>query len=121
MTDIDSLTKNLTQIVGSLMHMIEKGGSDALLPAGQGIKRTNDMTYHDFLENVLKNRAPLPVIAKKQSYRLQEDIEILYYLSSHTTISGKTFDEMAESKRINRTAESLKSRYHDHIHKIQEK
>lgn len=49
MADIDSLTKNLTQIVGNLMSMIEKGGTDSLLPTGQGITKTNDMTYHDFL------------------------------------------------------------------------
>jgi hypothetical protein len=92
MTDIEGLTKNLTQIVGNLMAMIEKGNSDSLLPNGQGIKRTNEMTYHDFLESVLKNRAPLPVIAIKQSYRLQEDLELLYALSTTKEISGKTFE-----------------------------
>jgi hypothetical protein len=74
MADIDALTKNLTQIVGNLMTMIEKSNSESLIPSVQTIKKTSDMTYHDFLEKVLKNRAPLPVPPKKQSYRLQEDL-----------------------------------------------
>jgi hypothetical protein len=71
MSDIDALTKNLTQIVGSLMTMIEKTNAESLIPVTQNVKKTPDMTYHDFLEKVLKNRSPLPVLAKKQSYRLQ--------------------------------------------------
>lgn len=71
MTDIDSLTKNLTQIVGTLMTMIEKNNAESLIPSSQGIKKTSDMTYHDFLEKVLNNRSPLPILGKKQSYRLQ--------------------------------------------------
>lgn len=71
MSDIDTLTKNLTQIVGNLMTMIEKSNTESLIPTSQTIKKTSDMTYHDFLEKVLKNRQPLPVLAKKQSYRLQ--------------------------------------------------
>lgn len=71
MSDIDALTKNLTQIVGNLMTMIEKSNAESLIPATQTIKKTSDMTYHDFLEKVLKNRPPLPVLAKRQSYRLQ--------------------------------------------------
>lgn len=71
MSDIDALTKNLTQIVGNLMTMIEKSNAESLIPPTQTVKKTNDMTYHDFLEKVLKNRSSLPVLAKKQSYRLQ--------------------------------------------------
>lgn len=71
MSDIDTLTKNLTQIVGNLMTMIEKSNTESLIPPSPTIKKTSDMTYHDFLEKVLKTRQPLPVIAKKQSYRLQ--------------------------------------------------
>jgi len=79
------------------------------------------MTYHDFLEKVLRNKAPLPVLAKKQAYRLQEDLELLLALSSYAQITVKTFEEIANKKRINRTAESLRSRYHEHLFKIQEK
>jgi len=71
MSDIDALTKNLTQIVGNLMTMIEKSNTEALIPTSQTIKKTPDMTYHEFLEKSLKNRQPLPVLVKKQSYRLQ--------------------------------------------------
>lgn len=71
MSDIDTLTKNLTQIVGNLMTMIEKNNTESLIPTSQTIKKTSDMTYHDFLEKVLRTRQPLPVLAKKQSYRLQ--------------------------------------------------
>jgi hypothetical protein len=88
------------------------------MPASQGIKKTADMTYSDFLEKVLKNRSPVPVIGKKQPYTLQEDLELLFALSSFSVISGKTFEEIASKKKINRTAESLKSRYHDYLHKI---
>lgn len=91
MTDIDALTKNLTQIVGNLMTMIEKSNTDSLIPASQAIKKTADMTYHDFLEKVLKNKIPLPVPAKKQSYRLQEDLELLLALSNYGQINVKTF------------------------------
>lgn len=92
MTDIDTLTKNLTQIVGNLMTMIEKSNTDSLIPASQTIKKTNDMTYHDFLERVLRNRPPLPVLQKKQSYRLQEDLELLLLLSNYGQITVKTFE-----------------------------
>lgn len=49
------------------------------------------MTYHDFLERVLKNRQPLAVTGKKQAYGLQEDLELLYALSTYSTITTKTF------------------------------
>lgn len=79
------------------------------------------MTYHDFLEKVLKNRTPLPVHAKRPAYRLQEDLELLLGLSNYGQIVVKTFEEIANKKRINRTAESLRARYHEHLFKIQEK
>jgi hypothetical protein len=42
-------------------------------------------------------------------------------LSGYGQITVKTFEEIALKKRINRTAESLRSRYHEHLYKIQEK
>ncbi len=57
---------------------------------------------------------------KKQSYRLQEDLELLLELSSYGTITSKCFDEILSKKRINRTIESLKSRYSDYLSKIGE-
>ena len=46
---------------------------------------------------------------------------MLLDLSDHNQISVKTFENIAASKRINRTAESLRSRYHEHLYQIQEK
>jgi hypothetical protein len=38
------------------------------------------------------------------SYRLQEDLELLYELSNYSQISMKTFEEISNKKKINRTA-----------------
>jgi hypothetical protein len=46
---------------------------------------------------------------------------LLFALSSYGQITVKTFEEITLKKRINRTAESLRSRYHEHLFKIQEK
>lgn len=79
------------------------------------------MTYNDFLKKALASRKPVEVASKKASFRLQEDLEILLALSQHNQISIKTFEEISNSKRVNRNAESLKSRYHDHLYRIDEK
>lgn len=76
------------------------------------------MTYCDFLKKALSNRDPLEVNSKKTSYRLQEDLELLEQLSHHNQISLKTFEEISKSKRINRSTESLRSRYSDYLYKI---
>ena len=55
------------------------------------------------------------------SYRLQEDLQLLLELSDHNQISIKTFENISASKKINRTTESLKSRYHEHLFRIEEK
>jgi hypothetical protein len=49
MTDYDSLTKNLTHIMGNLRTIIEKKNTESYLPQTQAIKKTPDMTYSDFL------------------------------------------------------------------------
>jgi hypothetical protein len=54
-------------------------------------------------------------------YRLQEDLQLLLELSDHNQISIKTFENISASKKINRTTESLKSRYHEHLFRIEEK
>lgn len=79
------------------------------------------MTYNEFIKKALANRKPVEVGSKKASYRLQEDLEILLQLSQHNQISVKTFEEINQSKRVNRTAESLKSRYHDYLNRVDEK
>lgn len=48
-------------------------------------------------------------------------MELLLALSSYPQITVKTFEEITAKKRINRTAESLRSRYHDYLYRIQEK
>lgn len=65
MSEIDALTKNLNQIVDNLMTMIGKSNAESLIPTTQTIKKSPDMTYHDFIEKVLKNRPPLPVLPKR--------------------------------------------------------
>jgi len=46
-------------------------------------------------------------------------MELLLALSSYPQITGKTFEEIVAKKRINRTTESLRSRYHDYLYRIQ--
>lgn len=46
-------------------------------------------------------------------------MELLLALSSYPQITVKTFEEIVSKKRINRTAESLRSRYHDYLFRIQ--
>jgi hypothetical protein len=41
-------------------------------------------------------------------------------LSNYANITTKTFEEIVEKKRINRTVEGLKSRYNDYLCKIGE-
>jgi hypothetical protein len=54
MSELESLTRSLTQVVSNLMEMISKNtGSTILQPEVQKIKKTNDMTYHEFLSKVL--------------------------------------------------------------------
>lgn len=78
------------------------------------------MTYMDFLVKVLSKRSSVEVTVKKQSYNLQEDLELLLELSSYATITSKSFEEIAAKRRPNRTSESLKSRYSDYLSKIGE-
>jgi hypothetical protein len=84
------------------------------------VKKTADMTYHDFLIKALTARPALEAPTKKQSYRLHEDLELLLDLSAYTEINSKCFEDIATKKKINRTLESLKSRYHDYLAKIGE-
>ena len=79
------------------------------------------MTYNDFIKKVLTNRKPVEINSKNASYRLQEDLEILLEISQHNQISIKTFEEISNSKRVHRSAESMKTRYHDHLYRIDEK
>ena len=74
---MSELTGALTQIVSSLMEVINASKQASLQPEESRIKKTADMTYNDFLKKVLAGRDPLPTNSKKMSYRIQEDLQLL--------------------------------------------
>ena len=90
--EIDQLTKTLSHIVHKLTDLINNKGNAFGEQEPLRIKKTPDMTYHDFLQRALASRQPVDVTTKKQSYRLQEDLELLLELSSYGTITSKSFD-----------------------------
>ena len=119
--EIESLTRSLSNIVSTLTDLISKKNAPAVAdrePVRH--KKSSDMTYMAFLVKVLNNKLPVEVVVKKQSYNLQEDLELLLELSSYSTINNKSFEEISARKRPNRTVESLKSRYTDYLSKIGE-
>lgn len=92
MADLETLTKTLIQVVGSLQDLLSKRNTTSTLePEGPKLKKTPEMTYSEFLKRALAGRTPLEVNSKKSSYRLQEDLELLEQLSHHNQISLKTF------------------------------
>jgi hypothetical protein len=119
--ELEQLTKSLSSIISTLNDLISKNNAPSLIqPESSRFKKTSDMTYHEFLLKVLSTRSPLEVAGTKPSYRLQEDLELLLELSAYGTITNKSFEEIAEKKRVNRSVESLKSRYHEYLSKIGE-
>lgn len=123
MTELESLTKTLIQVVGSLQDLLSKKGSAqaTLEPEPPKLKKTPEMTYNEFVNKALSTRKPVEVSSKKASFRLQEDLELLSELSTRDQISLKTFEEIAKGKRLNRSAEALRARYHEFLYKIDEK
>jgi hypothetical protein len=119
--EIESLTRSLNQIVSTLNdYLVKKNTTTFQETKSIRIKKTADMTYMDFLVKVLSSRNPVEVLVKKQSYTLQEDLELLLELSNYSSITNKSFEEIASKKRPNRTSESLRSRYQEHLSKIGE-
>lgn len=58
--EIDKITKDLSNIIVSLNNLLAKNNqAPALIQPETRIKKTSDMTYHDFLVKVL---APLPPV-----------------------------------------------------------
>ena len=94
MSDIEALTKTLTQVVSSLQDLLTKKQSSqiSLEPETPRLKKSADMTYSEFVRKALSTKQPLDVASKKASYRLQEDLELLEQLSHHNQISIKTFE-----------------------------
>jgi len=119
--EIESLTRSLNQIVSTLSDYLTKKTTNTFQETKTiRIKKTADMTYMDFLVKVLSSRNPVEVLVKKQSYTLQEDLELLLELSNYSSITNKSFEEIAHKRRPNRTTESLRSRYSDYLSKIGE-
>lgn len=120
--EIEQLTKSLTHIISTLNDLISKANSTPTLIQAEPprLKKTADMTYHEYLQKVLASRPPVEVTGTKPSYRLQEDLELLLELSAYSSISNKSFEEIAEKGRPNRSVESLRSRYNDYLSKVGE-
>jgi hypothetical protein len=120
--ELEQITKSLTQIISSLNDLVNKGPATPTLvqtPPNR-IRKTPDMTYHEYLVKVLASRAPVEVTTPKQSYQLQEDLELLLQLSSYGSITQKSFEEIAERKKVNRSVEGLRSRYNDYLSRVGE-
>lgn len=91
--EIENLTRSLSQIVTTLNDLLSKKGNAPLAEKETSrIKKTADMTYMAFLVKVLSTRQPVEVTLKKQSYNLQEDLELLLELSSYSSITSKSFE-----------------------------
>ncbi len=57
--EIEALTKSLSQIVTTLTDLIAKKNTSSLIEQeAPRIKKTADMTYHDFLVKVLSTKNP---------------------------------------------------------------
>ncbi len=121
--EIEQITKSLSHIITTLNDFISKSGTTTTLiqpDTSVRLKKTADMTYHEYLVKVLANRPPVEVSGTKPSYRLQEDLELLLELSAYNSITNKSFEEIAEKGKPNRSVESLKSRYNDYLSKVGE-
>lgn len=120
--EIEQITKSLSHIITTLNDFISKSATPTLIQPDTTtrLKKTADMTYHEYLVKVLATRAPVEVSGTKPSYRLQEDLELLLELSAYNSITNKSFEEIAEKGKPNRSVESLKSRYNDYLSKVGE-
>ena len=78
------------------------------------------MTYHEFFRKALSTKKPVYITAKKQSYSLQEDLELLLELSGYEAITSRCFEEIVAKDNIKRSFDSMKSRYLEHLSKIGE-
>jgi hypothetical protein len=72
--EIEQLTKSLSIIVSTLNDLISKNSSGSahfMQPEVTRIKKTSDMTYHEYLVKVLSTKPPVEISGNKPSYRLQ--------------------------------------------------
>jgi len=73
MSELESLTKTLIQVVGSLQELLTKKGTSqsTLEPEHPKLKKTPEMTYNEFVSKALATRKPVEVSSKKSSFRIQ--------------------------------------------------
>lgn len=71
---------------------------------------------------MLKQPAALKAVGTggRTPYRLVEDLHIITALSRQQNITNKTFDDISRQGKINRSAESIRSRYNEVICHINE-
>lgn len=92
-SEIESLYRSLNQIASNLNEYLSKSNAPTLEgKESVRVKKTPEMTYMSFLVKVLSDRPPVEVTVKKQSYNLQEDLELLIELSSYASITSKSFE-----------------------------
>ena len=115
---MSDLNRALSNIVGNLTELLSKINENNTQPSK--VKKTPEMSYHEFLTNVLAGEDPVDVSNKNVPYRLQEDLQLLLDLSEVSAISTKTFEQISNSKRIQRSTESLARRYYETLSKIDE-
>lgn len=114
--DLENLTSELSGILQTLNQLLQNANQpQPLLEPNNIIKKHPNMTYHEFLVLVLQSKQPIAVTSSGQSYHIQEDLEILLGLSNYHDVNKRSFDEIVAKKRINRTPESVRSRYKDHL------
>jgi hypothetical protein len=88
---LQQLTRSLSQIISTLNDLVAKSNTPSLAKSQPRIRKTPDMTYHEYLVKVLANSQPVAVTGPKQSYQLQEDLQLLLELSAYSSITQKSF------------------------------
>lgn len=115
----------LVKLLGTLLDKIkgqqQSGTVVAPVKEVTRVVRAPNMTYQAYLSKVLKDLPPCITSNKKASYRLFEDLEIFLEMSGCKNISSQIFEDIASKGRVNRTAESIKARFHDFLIKVTEK
>ena len=73
--ELEALQRSLKNAINTINEMFTKAEPPKLAPTETRIKRTSDMTYHDYLNKVLSAKGSISAPANtRMSYRLQEDL-----------------------------------------------
>ena len=119
--ELEALVRSLNTAAVTLNDMLSKAEQPKLAPSEARIKRTSDMTYHDYLLKVLNAKGAIQAPSStRMSYRLQEDLELLLELSKYNNVTLKSFEETHARGKVPRTVESMRSRYADYLSKVGE-